>query len=167
MKLIGGIVLISMCLIAVSVMAGATDYKTWMPLLPETIGGMGRSGKPDGVNMETSGQAWSALHQRYESEGSERYVELNLFGGDAPQMAGFQTITTMKIETEDQIIKPVQVKKYKASLNFEKNGKRGTLIISLGEKMMAVLEAGPITQESELMKLAEELPLDKFAALAE
>jgi hypothetical protein len=33
--------------------------------------------------------------------------------------------------------------------------------------MMAVLEAGPITQESELMKLAEELPLDKFAALAE
>jgi hypothetical protein len=167
MKFKGQIMLPVVCLILISVTAGASDYKTWIPVLPDAISGMKPSGKPNGMNMEMENQLWSSLQQRYESDDSEKYVELMLFGGNAPQMAGFQTMSNMNMETDDQIMKTVTVKGYKAILNLEKNQKKGSLMISLNEKMMAVVEAADITNESQIITLAEELPLDKFAGLAD
>ena len=59
------IILISICFLLVSVSVYATDYKQWIPLLPETLGGLAQSGKPEGVNMEMGGQSWSSLQQKY------------------------------------------------------------------------------------------------------
>ena len=160
-------VFLALCLLLFSVKAGATDYKAWIPLLPDTLGGIGRSGKPDGMNMEMSGQKWSSLHQQYSTDNGEKSVELTIVAGKgAPHLASFQMMSSMKMETEDQIIKTVKVKKYKALFNLEKKDKRGTLMISLSDEMLVVIEARPITNEAEVTKLAEQLPLAKFAAQA-
>jgi len=157
----------SVCLLLISVTAAASDYKSWIPLLPDTLGSMGRSGKPDGVNMETNGQKWSSLHQKYSADNRGKSVEMTLvMGKAAPPLASFQMMSSMKMETDDQIVKTIDVSGYKGLLNLQKNEKSGTLMISLSDQMLVVIEAKPITSESEVIKLAEQLPLAEFAAQA-
>jgi hypothetical protein len=167
MKSKGWIVLMGACLLFISAAAGASDYKDWIPLLPEGLGGLQKSGKPEGMNMEMDDQRWSMVQQEYTSDSSEESINLILVGGQgAPQIAGFQTMSSMKMETEEQIVKTVEVFEYKGLLNLEKNEQRGTLMIALTETMMVVIEAAPITEEGELMKLAQDVPLSKLAAEA-
>lgn len=160
-------VFLALCLLLFSLTAGASDYKKWISLLPKTVGGMQPSGKPDGINMEMNGKKYSTLCQKYSAENGEKSVELTLvMGKGAPPWASFQMMSSMKLETEDQIIETVKVKKYEALFNLEKNDKRGTLMISLSDEMLVIIEAKPITSEVEVTKLAEQLPLAKFAAQA-
>ncbi len=167
MKCNGRFFLMSLCLLLISVTAAASDYKSWIPLLPDTVGSIGRSGKPDGTNMEINDQKWSTLHQTYSAKNGERSVELTIIGGKgAPPLAAFHMMSKMTMETEDQIIKTVKVKTYKALLNLEKKGERGTLMISLSDEMLVVLEGKPIKSEAKLLELAEQLPFAKFAAHA-
>jgi hypothetical protein len=159
--------LMSVCLLLISVTAAASDYKAWIPLLPDTLAGLSRSGKPDGINMEMSGQKWSSLHQRYSGDKGEKAIELTIVGGEgAPQLAQFQMMSSMKMETEDQIVKTVKVLGYKGLLNLEKKGKGATLMISLSDQMMVVIAAEAIKSEAEALKLAEQLPLSTFATQA-
>jgi len=159
--------LLALCLSLFSVTAGATDYKAWIPVLPDTLAGLSRSGKPDGINMEMSGQKWSSLHQRYSGDKGEKAIELTIVGGEgAPQLAQFQMMSSMKMETEDQIVKTVKVLGYKGLLNLEKKGKGATLMISLSDQMMVVIAAEAIKSEAEALKLAEQLPLSTFATQA-
>jgi len=144
--------------------AVAADYKSWISLLPDTLGGMGRSGKPDGMNMEMNNQKWSTLNQKFSADNGEKSIDLTIVGGkNAPPLASFQMMSAMKMETEDQIVKTVRVQNYKGLLNLKKNEKSGTLMISLSEEMLVLIDAKPITSEAELLKLAEQLPLSKFA----
>ncbi len=164
MRFRGQAILLGLFLSLIHVNAGALDYKDWIQLLPETVGGLSRHGKPDGMNMETGDMKWSSVHQNYGDPNAEKHIELVLMVGKSPQMASYKMMPKMKMETEEQIVKTVAVKKYEAFLNLEKTEKRGTLMISLGEEIMTVINAAPITREEEIIRLAEELPLDKFAA---
>jgi hypothetical protein len=149
-------------------MVEASDYKPWVPLLPETLGGLQRSEKPQGFTMEMGEESWSSLHQAYSMEDGEKSIDLTLvLGKGSPHMANFEMMSAMKIETEEQIIKTTQIKNRKALLSLEKEEKRASLMIPLGKGMMVVLEATPIMKEEEIIALAEELPLDQFAAKAE
>ena len=40
----GKIILFAVCLLSISVAVGATDYKSWLPLIPDTLGGLARAG---------------------------------------------------------------------------------------------------------------------------
>ncbi len=97
-------------------------------------------------------------------------MERNLFemtlvmGKGAPLLANFQMMSTMKMETDDEIFKTIEVSGYKGLLNLKKNEKSGTLMLSLSDHMLVVIEAEPIASESEVIKLVEQLPLAKFAA---
>ena len=158
---------LTLLLLLFSATAGASDYKAWLPLLPDTLGGMRRSGEPEGMSMEMGGQKWSSLHQEYSTDSGEKSVELTIVSGKGgPELEAFQMMSSIKMETEDQIIKTVSVLRYKGLFAFEKKEKNGTLMISLGEELLVVIEAEPITSEADLLKLAEQLPLAKFAAQA-
>ncbi len=50
-----GIILKSLCLLLISVTLGAVDYKNWLPLVPQALGSLARSGEPNGINMEMNG----------------------------------------------------------------------------------------------------------------
>ncbi|NIS68692.1 MAG: hypothetical protein GTO12_06975 [Proteobacteria bacterium] len=117
--------------------------------------------------MDMSGQKWSSLQQQYSAGDGSKSVELIIVGGKgAPQLANFQMMSAMKMETEDQIVKTLDVFGYKGLINLAKKEKSGTLMISLSKEMLVVLDAKPITKEEEILKLAEQLPLAKFAAQA-
>jgi hypothetical protein len=142
----------------------AADYKDWIPLLPEKLAGMVQTGKPEGMNMEMNEQAWSSLHQKYGSESSGKSAEVTIFGGkNAPPMTSFQTMKNMKMETEDQLVKSVMIGKYKGLLNLEKKEQRANLMIALGQEMMVVIAAEPVSGEDDILEIAEEFPLDQIA----
>jgi hypothetical protein len=116
------------------------------------------------MNMKINNQKWSTLNQKYSADHGEKSLDLTIVGGkNAPPLASFQMMSAMKMETEDQIVKTVRVQNYKGLLNLKKNEKSGTLMISLSEEMLVLIDAKPITSEAELLKRAEQLPLSKFA----
>ncbi len=79
-----------LCLFLFPAVAGAFDYKAWMPSLPKTLGGMTPTGEPDGMNMDMGGQKWSTLNQEYTSRDGKRTAQLSIVAGQmAPQVQGF------------------------------------------------------------------------------
>jgi hypothetical protein len=166
MKAKGKIILMATCLLLVSVGVGATDYKSWLPLIPETLGDLAKSGDPDGINMEMSGQSWSSLQQNYTDNSNKRASLTIVSGVIAPQAQAFQAMSHLQMETQDQIIKTVNVSGYKAVFQLNKANKNGGLMISLGEQTLVVIEGEPITSEKELTALAKEVPLKEIATQA-
>ncbi len=163
MKTKSRIILASLCLVLISISADAADYKSWQPLVPNTLGGLARSGEPDGINMEMSGQSWSSLHQEYSND--TRRISLTIISGVvAPQAQAFQMMSHMQMETAEQIVKSVNVSGYKALFQLVKNDKQGILSISVNPQTLVVIEAVPIADERELSGLAKEIPLGKIAA---
>ena len=166
MKAKGKIILMATCLLLVSVWVDATDYKGWLPLIPETLGNLVKSGDPDGINMEMSGQSWSSLQQNY-TDNSEKRASLTIVSGViAPQAQAFQAMSQMHMETPDQIVKTINVSGYKAVFQLNKANGNGGLMISLGEQTLVVIEAKPITNEAELTALAKDVPLKEIATRA-
>ena len=163
MKAKGKTILMATCLLLVSVWVDATDYKGWLPLIPETLGNLAKSGDPDGINMEMSGQSWSSLQQNY-TDNSKKRASLTIVSGViAPQAQAFQAMSQMHMETPDQIVKTIIVSGYKAVLQLNKANRNGGLMISLGEQTLVVIEGDPITNEGELTALAKDVPLKEIA----
>lgn len=159
--------LVALCLILVPVVAGATDYKDWLPLLPRTLDGMAPSGEPDGMNMEMGGQKWSSLTQDYVSRDGKRSVELSIWAGKgAPIVQTYEGMPSMNMETTDEIMKTVTVSGYKGMMSLEKKDKTGNLTIFLKNHMVVVVQAEPVTKQSDLTRLAEQIPLVQFEAKA-
>jgi len=166
MKAKGKIILMATCLLLVSVWVGATDYKNWLPLIPETLGDLAKSGDPDVINMEMSGQSWSSLRQNYTDNSNKRASLTIVSGVIAPQAQAFQAMSHIQMETQDQIMKTVNVSGYKAVFQLNKANKNGSLMISLDEQTLVLIEGEPITSEKELTDLAKEVPLKKIVSQA-
>jgi hypothetical protein len=167
MTLRNHVIMVSVFLLLVSGAAGAMDYNNWVPLFPDTIAGMEKSGDLDAMNYESGDQTWSYAHYTYGDDGSGEYIDLTVVGGQAaPQVMTFKTMPDMNMETEEQIMKTVKVSNYEALLNIEKKKKRGTLIIGLADNLIAVIEVVP-TDEAEIMKVTEDVPLDKFKSASQ
>ena len=162
-------VVLALCLLLCPVSAGAIDYKAWIPLLPGSLGGNPRSGEPEGMNMEMGGHRWASLNQEYASGDGKKSIELSIMAGmGAPQVRGYQAMAgmNMQMETGDEIIKTITVSGRKAMLTLDKKDQSGTLVIYLENYTVVVLQADFATEEAHLTQLAEQLPLDKFAAAA-
>ena len=166
MKAKGKIILMAICLSLISVRVDATDYKGWLPLIPTTLGNLVKSGDPDGINMEMSGQSWSSLQQNYTDNSNKRASLTIVSGVIAPQAKAFQAMSQMQMETPDQIIKTINISGYKAVIQLNKANRNGGLMISLGEQTLVVIEGEPITNEGELTGLAREVPLKEIATQA-
>ena len=165
MRAKGRFLLVLVCLLLAPVSLGAADYKQWLPLLPESLGGLARSGKPDGMNMEMGQQSWSSLQQEYSNKSKQ--VSMTIVSGIvAPQAQAFQMMSQMQMETEDQIVKTLEVAGYKAVFQLEKESKTGILTIALNQQTLVAIEAKPTADEAELVGLAKEIPLNKIAAQA-
>ena len=162
-------VVLALCLLLFPVSAEAVDYKAWVPLLPDTLGGNPRSGEPEGMNMEVGDLKWASLNQGYASGDGVKSIELSIMAGmGAPQVQAYQAMAgmNMQMETGDEIIKTITVSGRKAMLTLDKKDQSGTLVVYLENYTVVVLQADLATDETHLTQLAEQLPLDKFAAAA-
>ena len=160
---------VAICLLLIPAVAGATDYKSWVPLLPRTLDGMAPSGEPQGMNMEMGGQKWSSLNQEYTSRDGKRSANLSITAGmGAPQVQNYQAMAgmNMNMDTGDQLIKTVNVTGHKGMLTLDKKDKTATLVIFLKNNMVVAVQADPATKESDVTRIAQQVPLAQFAARA-
>jgi len=160
-------VVLALCFLLLPAVAGALDYKAWFPILPQKLGSMQISGEPDGMNMDMGGQQWSSVHQAYASQDGKTSAELTIMAGKAaPQAQAFRAMASMNMETEDQIMKTVDVAGHKGMLTLDKKDKSGTLMIPLENDTIVVLNLEPASGEKEIMHLGQQLPLSQLAAKA-
>ena len=144
----------------------ALDYKDWLPLVPEKIGGLERQGDADGMNMEQSGQSWSAFEQNY-SNGGENQVQLKIVSGsDAPGIRKFEALQKFNMETAEKKVKTLDVSGHKAVLELNKKGGKSNLIVSAGEQTIVIFSTSSFDHEEDIISLADEVPLDKIADAA-
>jgi hypothetical protein len=157
-------VVLALCFLFLPEVAGALDYKTWFPILPQRLGSLQTSGEPDGMNMDMGGQQWSSVHQAYASQDKKTSAELTIMAGKAaPQAQAWQAMASMNMETEEQIMKTVDVGGYKGMLTLDKKDKTGTLMIPLKNDTVVVLHLEPASGETEIMQLGQQLPLAQIA----
>ena len=157
-------VVLALCFLLLPAITGALDYKTWFPILPQRLGGLQRSGEPDGMNMDMGGQQWSSVHQAYVSQDGKTSAELTIMAGKAaPQAQAWQAMASMNMETEDQMMKTVDVAGHKGMLTLDKKDKTGTLMIPLKDDTVVVLHLEPAPGETEIMQLGQQLPLAQIA----
>jgi len=160
-------VILALCFLFLPAVAGALDYKTWFPLLPQKLGSMDRSGEPDGMNMDMGGQQWSSVHQSYACRDGKTSADLTIIAGKAaPQAQAFRAMANMNMETEDQVMKTVDVAGHKGMLTLDKKDKSGTLMIPLKNDTVVVLHLEPVSGDKEIMHVGQQLPLAQMAAKA-
>lgn len=151
------------CFLLFFSVANAADYKDWVPLLPESIGGYAKTGDPEGINMEQGGKSWSTVQQGY-SDSSGEELSLIVLSGTAPQLQQFQSMKQFSMQTEDRLVETAEVSGNQAVLEVYKGGGEGTIMIKVQEKMLVVIEAGSVAGKGELTSLAEDVPLADIAA---
>jgi hypothetical protein len=157
-------VFMALCFLFLPQVAGALDYKAWFPILPQSLGSMQTSGEPDGINMDMGGQQWSSVHQAYASQDGKTSAELTIMAGKAaPEAQAWQAMAKMNMETEEQMMKTVDVGGHKGMLTLDKKDKTGTLMIPLKNDTVVVLHLEPASGETEIMQLGQLLPLAQIA----
>ena len=143
--------------------ANAFDYKKWLPLLPESIGGLDKQGEPEGMNMETSGQSMSTLKQEY-SDGSGNDARLTFVTGtNAPGVREFKTLQQFNMETGERKVKTLEISGHKAVLDLNKKGGRSSLMIAARDKTLVVIETSAFDTEDALISMGNDVPLSKIA----
>ncbi|MGM0452426.1 MAG: DUF4367 domain-containing protein [Thermodesulfobacteriota bacterium] len=157
------IFLIALGFILASSTANALDYRDWVPLLPESIGGLDKQGDPEGMNMEKGAQSWATLKQPYADEkGNELRLSL-VTGTDAPVMKEFETLQKFNMETAEKAVKTTEISGHKAVLNRSKTGGKSNLMIAAQKNTLVIIETDSFESEKELVSLAEEIPLGDIA----
>lgn len=146
--------------------AYGANYKNWIPLLPESLNGLEKSGKPNGTNVKSEGETWSTLEQMY-SNGSGKKIRLTIVNGTpSPEVRQFQDMKQFAMETDEKFLEKVDVSGHEGVLELYKKGGEGTLLISIREKTTVVLHANSIESKEALMALAGDLPLSEIASAA-
>lgn len=139
--------------------ANALDYKDWVPLLPESIGGLDKSGEPDGANVEKSGESLATVQQDY-SNGSGEEVTLTIVaGGMSPQLQQFRAMKQFTMETEDKLVETLKVSGYESIFELNKQKNTGTLLIHVKEKTIVVIDSNTVKSKDSLTSLADDVPL--------
>ncbi|MCF8035777.1 MAG: hypothetical protein K9K62_02770 [Desulfobacteraceae bacterium] len=155
--------LIAVSFILASSAANAFDYQDWIPLLPESIGGLDKQGEPEGMNMEKSGQSMSTLKQEY-SDGSGNDARLTIVTGtNAPGVREFKTLQKFNMETDKRKVKTLDISGHKAVLDFNKKGGRSSLMIAARDKTLVVIESRSFDTEDALISMGKDVPLSKIA----
>ncbi len=154
-----------LCLLALSPIARAADYQDWIPLLPESIDGLDKSGSPDGATMGHGGKSWTTVRQGY-SDSSGDDIRLTIIAGDmAPQLQQFQSMKHFSMETDDRLVQSAQLSGYNSVVELNKARGKGTLLIQVQDNTLVVIEADAVESKAELISLADHVPLSDIAAL--
>ena len=156
-----------LCFVFLASPTSAAEYKDWIPLLPDRIDGLQRSGDPDGMNVQSEGRSWSTLEQGY-GDGSREDIKLTIVSGSmAPQVQQFQAMKQFSMEDEEKIVESLEVSGNNAVMELYKDGGKGTLLIAPQEKTIVILQADSVESKEKLVSLADDVPLSEIAAAVE
>lgn len=157
------IFMIALGFILASSAANAFDYRDWIPLLPESIGGLDKQGEPEGMNMEKGSQSWATVKQQYADEAGDALRVSIVTGTDAPVMKEFEALRKFTMETAERNVKTTEISGHKAVLSLHKKGGKSNLMIAPQKNTLVIIETDSFDSEKALVSLAEEVPIAGIA----
>lgn len=144
--------------------------KEVMKVLPTTMGGLAYNAKEDNVTGMSSSFAGLYVHRTYgNQEGKNAYVDVV---SDSPIMAGINAILSMPMimNSGDNNQKVIKVQGYKTLLTkqLDENGAINGYDVQtpFGNSMLTLHYSGSIT-ETEIVKLANTIPIEKIISIAQ
>lgn len=151
--------MVSLCFILASSAINAFDYKDWVPLLPESIGGLAKQGAPEGMNMEKTGQSWSVLKQDYsDDKGNDARITI-VTGTNAPGVREFKAMQKFNMQSGKREVKTLEVSGYKAVLDLNKQGGKSSLMIAPQDKTLIVIETSSFDTEDDMISMGKDVSL--------
>ncbi|MBS3732565.1 MAG: hypothetical protein KGY42_06630 [Desulfobacterales bacterium] len=151
-----------LCLLWLVPAASAMDYNYWIPLLPDSIDGMNKSGEPEGMNNGSDDDAWSLLKQKY-SDGDKRITFAMVSGEEAPFFLQFRKGRKFPYESASKIIRALYVSDYKA-LYIKKDRRDNSRLALRIDDTLVSLEASPARSEEDMIEMMKnDVPLKEIA----
>lgn len=145
----------------------ASDYNNWVALLPDTISGLTKQGDPDGMNMERSGESWSALKQQY-ADAAGNDIKLSIVtGSNAPGIKQFESMQQFSMETAERKVDTLEISGYKSVLNLDKTGGKSSLLIAVQDQTLVIFETASFDSENSLVSLADDVALSEIGDAVE
>lgn len=136
------------------------EYQDYLSALPESIQGMERSGEPERVNRQGSGQDdVTMVKQGYTGDRDEAASLTILVGEEHPAHSGYKRMSQLHMENPQKLIQSLEVAGYDGVMELDKTDGEGTVAFSLGPETLVVLDAKPVSRPDELQALAGEIPL--------
>jgi hypothetical protein len=136
-------------------------------LLPESLGGMSKTPDTDNVTGTNMGFAGLYVNRAYAGEGRNASIEVI---GDSPIMTGINALLAMpSFMSSDPNQKRIKISNYKALLT-KSTDDQGVVTYDIQlpfSSSMLTLKCTGIANENEVVGLANGLPVDKIAKLAE
>ncbi|MCF8111415.1 MAG: hypothetical protein K9J85_07985 [Desulfobacteraceae bacterium] len=157
------IIAICLSLLLASAAANAFNYMDWVPLLPENIGGLEKTGETEGMDKNEGDRSWSVIKQKYsDAEGNTINFSI-LTGSNAPGIKEFKMMQQINMETDKKAVKTVDVSGRKSVLTMDKTGDENTLLIPAADNTLVIISTDAFNSEKEMISLADDVSVEDIA----
>ncbi|MFV1985543.1 MAG: hypothetical protein ACC657_18485 [Thiohalomonadales bacterium] len=141
----------------------ALDYKDWLPLLPDEIGGLKTKAKDSGVNINAGGTIMSILTITY-GEGDKKIdISITAEASGIPNKSA-QTKERTIMETEDFVQKIIIIQGFIGLYMNNKSAKNHIIKINLNSKSTFTFMADGYEEEKYILGLVNKINLKKIYA---
>jgi len=141
----------------------ALDYKDWLPLLPDEIGGLKTKSKDNGVNINAGGVIMSSLTITY-GEGDKKIdISISAEASGEPIKSG-PAKEQVVVETKDFVQKVIKVQGFVGMYMNNKSAKNQLLRVSLNSKAAFTFMANGYEGEKYFLGLVNKINLKKISA---
>ena len=146
-----------------SALADVINFKKLEPFVDVQIPGWTMSGKPGGTTVKQGAMSVSQAEAKFKAGDKTLKISvIDLAGQHFPlQMGQF-----MEMETDEQVVRTLDVQGFKAMEHYNKVDKEGDLIISVVKRFLVKIEGQKIDNLKVLQDAAQKLDLKKLATLA-
>ena len=149
---------------AAAVSGELVNFRQLMPFVDLKLKGWEMAEKPSGTTMKHQNIQMSEAKASYRSgDKTLNIVILDFLGQTIPWLA---SMPQMEMESSEEVLRTTKVGDFKALENYKFKDKHGELNISVGDRFWVKLEGSGIDNTEPLKAAAQQMDLQKLAALA-
>lgn len=141
----------------------ALDYKDWLPLLPDEIGGLKTKSKDNGVNIKAGGTSMSSLTVTYGEGDKQIDISITAEASGVPNKS-VQAKEQIVVKTEDFVQKLINIQGFVGMYMYNKSAKNHILRVSLNSKSAFTFMANGYEGEKYFFSLVDKINLKKISA---
>ena len=142
-------------------LAFSTDFKDWLPYVPNSLGGKKMTGKDEAGNVSINGFTSSSLVRTYGSEPDETILMI-VWDPSGRQMMAVKMGMSLRFDTPEAIAKPITVQGFPTLFQFNAESGRGTLQILPTDTALVQLNAKGNRDESHYINMLKSVNLKKI-----
>jgi hypothetical protein len=149
--------------LAASALADVINFKKLEPFVDVKIPGWTMEGKPGGTTVKQGPMSVSQAEAEFKAGDKTLKISVtDLYGRHFPMQMG----QFMEMESNEQVVRTLDVQGFKGLGQYNKNDKEGNLIISVADRFLVKVEGQKIDDLKVLQDVAQQLDLKKLATLA-